>query len=309
MRALSLLAPALALVSVEADTPLTADDFAALCPAADGEFQIIEITVKSSAAWWAAVIYLRGDGWSDVDPQEDQSGGSYVDAEERLTLRVFAVESETNLELLNIGTYPESSADVTFEISNGPFSDRAALVIVEPAVLGNNDIDCNADQDGQDGLLCVPPTRGYETLIRAPVCFKHPPRGGWARPADVGCVDTDASLFLTGVDVKPTSTPTDGDPTPTPNSYARIRRTGCRSIVVDLQSDDDGSSPSEAALDGDDNDADEGVDGEGADEGVDDDNDAESRAPYGAPLARAVLVKDKDTRVKDLPLKDSDNKD
>ena len=79
--------------------------------------------------------------------------------------------------------------------------------------------------------------------------------------------------------------------------------------MVDLQSDDDGSSPSEAALDGDDNDADEGVDGEGADEGVDDDNDAESRAPYGAPLARAVLVKDKDTRVKDLPRKDSDNKD
>ena len=46
-------------------------------------------------------------------------------------------------------------------------------------------------------------------------------------------------------------------------------------------------------------DADEGVGGEDADEGVDDDNDAESRAAYGAPLV-------KDTRVKDLPRKDSD---
>ena len=50
-------------------------------------------------------------------------------------------------------------------------------------------------------------------------------------------------------------------------------------------------------------DADEGVGGEDADEGVDDDNDAESRAAYGAPLVRPVV---KDTRVKDLPRKDSD---
>ena len=55
-----------------------------------------------------------------------------------------------------------------------------------------------------------------------------------------------------------------------------------------------------AAITDDDNDADEGVDGEDADEGVDDDNDEESRAAYGAPLA-------KDTRVvKDLLRKDSD---
>ena len=64
------------------------------------------------------------------------------------------------------------------------------------------------------------------------------------------------------------------------------------------------SAGSASAATDDGNDADEGVDGEDADEGVDDDNDAESRAAYGAPLVRPVLVKD--TRVKDLPRKDSD---
>ena len=63
------------------------------------------------------------------------------------------------------------------------------------------------------------------------------------------------------------------------------------------------SAGSASAATDDDNDADEGVGGEDADEGVDDDNDAESRAAYGAPLVRPVV---KDTRVKDLLRKDSD---
>ena len=60
------------------------------------------------------------------------------------------------------------------------------------------------------------------------------------------------------------------------------------------------SAGSASAATDDDNDADEGVDGEDADEGVGDDNDAESRAAYGAPQ-----VKDN----KELPLRKDSDKD
>ena len=184
MRALSLLAPALALVSVEADRLPTVDDFfpPESSESCDGFAEIIEIRANARTAFAAGILFLTGDGWS---------GGSYSELEDEVALYdADSAEDDVLLNELNIGAYPRQTVNADFfSVEGGPSGgqERVSLIVESidgPEGIGSIPTDCN-DNQAQDSP-CIPRPRGYQTLLRAPVCFKDPPG---ARGADVGCVD------------------------------------------------------------------------------------------------------------------------
>jgi hypothetical protein len=246
MRALSLLAPVLALVSVEAEPPTDDDLFNQYSCDANQRHDVIEIRANVRTPFFAAVIALTGDGWSD---------GSYSESEVKMTL--FQEVQAPFYELpfdevfetfngLNSGTYPARYGAEFY--SDAVLDDRVRAVIV--ADIDDDPTDCD------DGANCIPPSRGLQTIIRVPVCWTMPasnPNLYYSACLDAAseacgvCVDVENSLFITGIRAPtPTGDPSSGDPTPsaTPElelndlTLARVRSTGCRSIEVYLESEE-----------------------------------------------------------------------